>query len=76
MTFRKKLNPFMFSIVGFLPAIIFLSCFLFIPYGADLTTAQGDYYLGKLTASFIQVGILIDAVRFWFRRYKTNKKIV
>lgn len=74
MEIYKKLNPIMFTIIGFLPAIIFFSCFLFIPYGADLTTAQGDYYLGKITASFIQLGILIDAVRFWFRRYKSNRK--
>lgn len=70
----KKLTPFLFTLIGLLPMAIFLICFLFIPYGADLTTAQGDYYLGKLTASFIQVGILIDAVRFWFRRCKSNKK--
>lgn len=68
----RRIKPFIFTVVGSLPALVFFSCFLFIPYGADLTTAQGDYYLGKMSANFIQLGALIDVVRFCLRRHKSK----
>jgi hypothetical protein len=75
MKIHKKLKPFIFTIAGLLPMVIFLSCFIFIPEGADLTTLQGDYYLGKLTINFIELGVFIDVVRLIIRNFIKSKTV-
>ncbi len=72
MKIPKYLQPFLFTLLGVLPAVILFIAFLFISSGADLTTSQGDYILGKLSVNFIELGILVDIMRFCFHKIKSK----
>lgn len=69
----KKLKPFMFTLIGFLPAVIFFGSFLFLPSGADLISPQGDYYLGQLSTNCLMLGIFIDLMIYIIKKKKEKR---
>lgn len=72
MKIHNKLKPFVFTIIGVLPMVVMLICFLIIPSGSDLISEKGDYLLGKLSINFIELGVFIDVIRFIIRKLKKD----
>lgn len=64
----------MFTLIGFLPAVIFFGSFLFLPSGADLISPQSDYYLGQFSGNCLMLGIFVDIMLYVIKRKKDRKE--